>query len=79
MFRTAGQSDQYWAFTSMWCVPDNLLHVIFNINAPFGSDYFVLISQHNFGGKLLYSHVPPIYQGGINGYIAIFTGRKSTI
>ena len=27
--------------------PDNLLHVFFNINVPFVSDYFVLISQHN--------------------------------
>ena len=35
-----------------------------NINAPFRSDYFVLISQHNLGGKLLYSHIPPICQGG---------------
>ena len=52
----------------------------FNINAPFGSDYFVLISQHNLGGKLLYSHFPPpICQGGRNGYIAIFPGGKSTI
>ena len=51
MFRTDGQSDQYRAFATMWRVPDNLLHVFFNINAPFGSDYFVLISQNNLGGK----------------------------
>ena len=79
MFRTDGQSDQYRAFATMWRVPDNLLHVFFNINAPFGSDHFVLISQHNFGEKLLYSHFPPICQEGRNGYVAIFPGRKSTI
>ena len=50
VFRTDGQSDQYWAFATMWRVPDNLLHVIFNINASFGSDYFALISQHYLGG-----------------------------
>jgi hypothetical protein len=57
----------------MWQVPDNLLHVFFNINAPFGSDYFASISQHNLGEKLLYSH-SPICQGGRNGYIVIFLG-----
>ena len=80
MFRTNGQSDQHRAFATMWRVPDNLLHFLFlNINARFGSDYFVLISQHNLGEKLLYSHFPPlppppICQGGRNGYIAIFPG-----
>ena len=59
VFRTDGQSDQYRTFATMWRVPDNLLHgFFFNINAPFGSDYFVLISQHNLGGNLLYSHFP---------------------
>ena len=85
MFRTDGQSDHYRAFATMWRVPDNLLHFLFlNINARFGSDYFVLISQHNFGGKLLYSHSPPPYlprgekwlyshfSGGKIYYIAIF-------
>ena len=52
-------------------VPDNMLHVFFSINAPFGSDYFALISQHNLVGTLLYSHSPPICQGGIY-YLAIF-------
>jgi hypothetical protein len=47
VFRTDGQSDHYRAFVTMWRGPDNLLHVFFNINVPFGSDYFVLISQHN--------------------------------
>ena len=47
MFRTDGQSDHYRAFATMWRGPDNLLHVFFNINGPFKSDYFVLISQHN--------------------------------
>jgi hypothetical protein len=79
VFRTDGQSDQYRAFATMWRVSDNLLHVFFNINAPFGSDYFVLISQHNLGEKLLYSHFPPICQAGRNGYTAIFPGGKSTI
>ena len=80
MFRTNGQSDQHRAFATMWRVPDNLLHFLFlSINARFGSDYFVLISQHNLGEKLLYSHFPPlppppICQGGRNGYIAIFPG-----
>jgi hypothetical protein len=79
VFRTDGQSDQHRAFATMWRVPDNLLHFLFlNINARFGSDYFVLISQHNLGEKLLYSHFPPlpppICQGGRNGYIAIFPG-----
>jgi hypothetical protein len=54
VFRTDGQSDQYRAFATMWRIPDNLLHVFFNINAPFGSDYFVLISQHNLEGKNYY-------------------------
>ena len=44
------------------------------IRPCFGSDHFVLISQHNFGEKLLYSHFPPIWKGGRNGYIAIFPG-----
>ena len=57
--RTDGQSDQYRAFTTMWRVPDNLLHVFFSINAPFGSDYFVLISQHNLGGENYYIAIPP--------------------
>ena len=47
VFRADGQSDHYGAFATMWGGPDNLLHVFFNINVPFGSDYFVLISQHN--------------------------------
>ena len=48
-----------------------------NINAPFRSDYFVLISQHNLGGKLLYSHIPPICQGGVEKWIySHFSGRK---
>ena len=78
MFRTDGHSDQHRAFATMWQVPDNLLHVFFNINAPVGSDYFVSISQHNLGVKLLYSH-SPICQGGRNGYIVIFLGGESTI
>ena len=61
MFRTAGQSDQYWAFATMWRVPDNLLHVIFNINASFGSDYFVLISQHNLWEKIHYIAIYSAY------------------
>ena len=77
--RTDRAIMKYRAFATMWQVPDNLLHVFFNINAPFGSDHFVLISQHNFGEKLLYSHFPPIWKGGRNGYIAIFPGGESTI
>ena len=76
VFRTDGQSDQYWAFATMWRIPDNLLHVIVNINASFGSDYFALISQHNLGGELLYSHVPPIYQGGGTWLHSHFSGEK---
>ena len=49
VFRTDGQTDQYWSFATMWRIPDNLLHAIVNINASFGSDYFALISQHNLG------------------------------
>ena len=84
MFRTDGQSDQYWAFATMWRVPDNLLHVIFNINAPFGSDYFVVISQHNYfffggGGNYYIAMFPLFTKGGINGYIDMFPGKKSTI
>ena len=30
--------------------------------------------RYIFGEKLLYSHCPPICQGGVNGYIAIFPG-----
>jgi hypothetical protein len=45
--RTDGQSDHYRAFATIWRGPDNLLHGFFNINVPFGSDYFALISQHN--------------------------------
>ena len=61
----------------MWLVPDNLLHVFFNINAPFGSDYFVLISQHNLGGKLLYSHsLPPYLPRGKKWLYSHFSGRK---
>jgi hypothetical protein len=37
VFRTDGQSDQYWAFATMWRIPDNLLHVIVNINASLKS------------------------------------------
>ena len=49
----------------------------FNINAPFGSDYFVLISQHNLGGKLLYSHSPPPYlPRGKKWLYSHFSGRK---
>ena len=75
VFRTDGQSDQYRAFATMWRVPDNLLHVVFfYINAPFGSDYFVLISQHNLGEKNYYIAIPPLFaKGGENLlYIAIF-------
>ena len=36
----------------------------FNINAPFGSDYFVSIFQHNLGEKLLYSHPFLFAKGG---------------
>jgi hypothetical protein len=32
VFRTDGQSDQYRTFATIWRVPDNLLHVFFNIN-----------------------------------------------
>jgi hypothetical protein len=54
---------------TMWRVPDNLLHVIFNINAPFGSDYFVLLSQHNSGEKIYYIDIcPPIQIRGIYDY-----------
>jgi hypothetical protein len=79
VFRTNGQSDQHRAFATMWRVPDNLLHFLFlNINARFGSDYFVLISQHNLGGKTTIKPFPPppICQGGRNGYIAIFPGEN---
>ena len=64
MFRTDGQSDQYRAFATMWRVSDNLLHVFFNINAPFGSDYFVLISQHNLGGKTTILPFFPLFAKG---------------
>ena len=50
----------------MWRVPGNLLHVFFNINAPFRSDLG--------GGELLYSHFPLYLPRGRNGYIAIFPG-----
>jgi hypothetical protein len=66
-----GQSDQHRAFATMWGVPDNMLHGFFNINALFGSDYFVLISLHNLVGTLLYSHSPLFAKGGIY-YLAIF-------
>ena len=79
VFRTDGQSDQYWAFATMWRIPYNLLHVIININASFGSDYFALISQHNMGGNYCIVMFPYLSRGGVHGYIAIFPGRKSTI
>jgi hypothetical protein len=61
----------------MWRNPDNLLNAIFNINAPFGSDYFVLISHHNFGvenyvprgDKWLHSH----FSGEKIYYIVFFS------
>ena len=65
--RTDGQSDHYRAFATM---SDGALIIcymfFFYINVPFGSDYFVLISQHNLsvfsfrGLKELemYIHVP---------------------
>ena len=68
MLRTDGQSDQYMDFATMWRVLDNLLHVFFNINAPFGSDYFVLLSQHGLGGGDYYIAIPPLFAkgGGMN-------------
>ena len=49
----------------------------FNINAHFGSDYFVLISQHNLVGTLLYSHPPPICQGGnlLSSHFSAYPGK----
>ena len=63
VFRTDGHSDQYRAFATMWLVPGNLLHVFFNINAPFGGDYFVSISQHNLGENY-YIAIPLFAKGG---------------
>jgi hypothetical protein len=77
VFRTDGQSDQHRAFATMWRVPDNLLHFLFlNINARFGSDYFVLISQHNLGEKLLYSHFSAYPGKGEIWLYSHFSGRK---
>jgi hypothetical protein len=47
VFRADGQSDHYGAFATMWGALIICYMVFFNINVPFGSDYFVLISQHN--------------------------------
>ena len=74
MFRTDGQSDQYRAFATMWRVPDNLLNVFFNINASFGSDYFVLISQHNCLGKTTIEPFLPYLPRGEKWLYSHFSG-----
>jgi len=46
VFRTNEQTDHYRAFATMLRALI-ICYMFFNINVPFESDYFVLISQHN--------------------------------